>query len=295
MVNYDISQPDQRRMWFNAKVKVLSPLVCTVMAGVELTPVPDCTTVLQEECMRIEKPVRGQPSSVGRSDKGSKHIKYTPELGNRYDGIYDVVKYWPEMGKRGFREWRYLIRRDDPAPAPWTKEGKKIMGEVDYPEGYHEAQAKKDSKEAEKQWLKAENKAVGKVKHKTGKENVDKDDERKKGKGGRKRKVEDTTDVSVPQVKKAKIFEDILQSMEADELDKKLWDEVTEKKYTNKKEMTEFVESQLCCIICQDVVFQPVIIPCFHKQCLDWSWIPPAELTWTKIMRNPSTRISKRP
>ena len=22
--------------------------------------------------------------------------------------------------------WRYLLRRDDPAPAPWTKEGKQI-------------------------------------------------------------------------------------------------------------------------------------------------------------------------
>ena len=41
MVNYNISQPDQRGMWFNAKVEALRPLVCTVMAGVEQTQVPD--------------------------------------------------------------------------------------------------------------------------------------------------------------------------------------------------------------------------------------------------------------
>ena len=56
--------------------------------------------------------------------------------------------------------WRYLIRRGDPAPAPWTEEGKKRMeeggyGEVVYPEGYLEAQAEREkenaAKEAEKQ------------------------------------------------------------------------------------------------------------------------------------------------
>lgn len=36
-----------------------------------------------------------------------------------------IVKYWPEKGKSGFTVWRYLLRRDDPIPAPWTKEGKK--------------------------------------------------------------------------------------------------------------------------------------------------------------------------
>ncbi|KAF9911712.1 E3 ubiquitin-protein ligase uhrf1 [Linnemannia zychae] len=45
---------------------------------------------------------------------------YAPQAGYRYDGIYKVVKYWPETGKAGFRIWRYLMRRDDPEPAPWT-------------------------------------------------------------------------------------------------------------------------------------------------------------------------------
>lgn len=34
-----------------------------------------------------------------------------------------MVKYWPEIGKCGFLVWRYLLRRDDAEPAPWTTEG----------------------------------------------------------------------------------------------------------------------------------------------------------------------------
>lgn len=38
-----------------------------------------------------------------------------------------VVRYWPETGKSGFLVWRYMLRRDDEEPAPWTKEGKERM------------------------------------------------------------------------------------------------------------------------------------------------------------------------
>lgn len=34
------------------------------------------------------------------------------------------MKYWPERGKSGFLVWRYLLRRDDTEPEPWTREGK---------------------------------------------------------------------------------------------------------------------------------------------------------------------------
>lgn len=98
----------------------------------------------------------GKPVRVVRNVKGGKHSKYAPLEGNRYDGIYkvrraelgkehvlvarglvqrvmdllwllQVVKYWPETGKSGFLVWRYLLRRDDEEPAPWTKEGKDRM------------------------------------------------------------------------------------------------------------------------------------------------------------------------
>uniref|UniRef100_A0A8B9K838 E3 ubiquitin-protein ligase UHRF n=1 Tax=Astyanax mexicanus TaxID=7994 RepID=A0A8B9K838_ASTMX len=65
----------------------------------------------------------GKPVRVIRSSKGRRISKYAPEEGNRYDGIYKVVKYWPEIGKCGFLVWRYLLRRDDVEPAPWTPEG----------------------------------------------------------------------------------------------------------------------------------------------------------------------------
>lgn len=43
--------------------------------------------------------------------------------------------------------WRYLLRRDDPSPAPWTKEGRERIALLDlkisYPEGYLEAMKKK--------------------------------------------------------------------------------------------------------------------------------------------------------
>ena len=41
-----------------------------------------------------------------------------------------MVKYWPEKGKSGFLVWRYLLRRDDPSPAPWTSAGKKKIKEL---------------------------------------------------------------------------------------------------------------------------------------------------------------------
>lgn len=47
----------------------------------------------------------------------------------RYDGIYKVVKYYPKHGANGLLVWRFLLRRDDPEPAPWTEEGKRIIEE----------------------------------------------------------------------------------------------------------------------------------------------------------------------
>lgn len=57
-----------------------------------------------------------------------------------------MVKYYPEKGESGFRIWKFLLRRDDPVPAPWTKQGKariKALGlKLIYPDGYLEAMAK---------------------------------------------------------------------------------------------------------------------------------------------------------
>lgn len=69
------------------------------------------------------KPIRLLRSGNGR--KSSQRSPYLPKIGIRYDGIYRVVKYWPEKSSTcDFNIWRFLLRRDDPIPAPWTKEGK---------------------------------------------------------------------------------------------------------------------------------------------------------------------------
>ena len=59
-----------------------------------------------------------------------------------------MVKYWPQKGQDGLLFCRYLLQRDDNAPAPWTKEGKKRIeeggwGEMQYPENYQQTHAKK--------------------------------------------------------------------------------------------------------------------------------------------------------
>jgi len=40
------------------------------------------------------------------------------------------VKYYPLTGISGFIIWRFVLRRDDPIPAPWTPAGKKRMAEL---------------------------------------------------------------------------------------------------------------------------------------------------------------------
>lgn len=80
----------------------------------------------------------GKPVRVVRNYKLAKHSKFAPKEGNRYDGLYKVVKYFPQVGKSGFIVWRYLLRRDDPAAAPWEKAGRELP--MLYPLGYLEAQ-----------------------------------------------------------------------------------------------------------------------------------------------------------
>jgi len=218
---------------------------------------------------------KGKPIRVVRGYKGAKHSKYAPAEGNRYDGIYKVVKYWPEKGKAGFIVWRYLIRRDDPTPAPWTDEGKKLMedggyGEVRYPEGYHEALAEKAKEKAAKDAEKAKSDGT----------------KEKRGKVSKRKVLDDVTSI-VSNSKKSKIGEenapksrfklsaDLLKAMKEDKLNEKVWKDVIGKEYSIRKDLTEYVETQFCCIICQDVVFQPVTTPCLHnvcKPCLDRSF-----------------------
>jgi len=194
----------------------------------------------------------GEPIRVLRSYKGKKHSDFAPDAGVRYDGIYKVVKYWQATGEAGFKVWRYLLRRDDPVPAPWTEEGIERIEqkgyELVYPDGYLEAQAEKEK----------EDKKAGKRK-KGGSTSTDDEDK------------EEESEVR-PKAKKPKIAFKLSKEwkklMDADGVNATLWKEVQAKEVSNEKEFCDAVEEALTCMICMDVVFKPVTTPCRHNACL---------------------------
>ncbi|XP_036378157.1 E3 ubiquitin-protein ligase UHRF1 [Megalops cyprinoides] len=200
----------------------------------------------------------GKPVRVVRSSKGRKHSKYCPEDGNRYDGIYKVVKYWPEQGKSGFLVWRYLLKRNDDEPAPWTRDGKerikKLGLTMQYPEGYLEAVA---AKEKEK-----ENKNEEEV-----------PDTPSKGKRKRKSQAE-TEEKTSPnkntpkkvKVEAYKLTREQKALIKEDELNKKLWDEAMSSLTLGPRFLNK-VEEIFLCICCQEVVYQPITTECQHNVC----------------------------
>ncbi|XP_051499341.1 E3 ubiquitin-protein ligase UHRF2 isoform X4 [Apus apus] len=205
----------------------------------------------------------GKPVRVVRSSKGRRISKYAPEEGNRYDGIYKVVKYWPEIGKCGFLVWRYLLRRDDIEPAPWTSEGmersKKLGLSVQYPEGYLEAMASKEKKDrVKKQTVKQEP---------TSQSN-----------GNQKRTIDDAGIEEPTNTPKAMRMGDggkgeafqLTQEQQwlirEDCMNQKLWDEVL----ASLKEGPNFLkklEQSFMCVCCQELVYQPVTTECLHNVC----------------------------
>ncbi|XP_022071118.1 E3 ubiquitin-protein ligase UHRF2 [Acanthochromis polyacanthus] len=237
----------------------------------------------------------GKPVRVVRSSKGRRISKYAPEEGNRYDGIYKVVKYWPEIGKCGYLVWRYLLRRDDMEPAPWTPEGveriKKLGLAVQYPPGYLSAMANKTKKEAC-----ARPGRGGRTKHYPGrgrprrqrkikeKEEIDEEEEEEnpvenmeeeapQSNGEQKTTGEsESSPVAEPPSKRVKIEETFQLSEQQQQLiredtaNKKLWDEAME----NLKEGPNFLrkmEQIFMCVCCQELAFQPITTVCSHNVC----------------------------
>merc|ERR1712012_781440 len=161
-------------------------------------------------------------------------------------------------GQAGFLVWRYLLRRDDEAPAPWTKEGKKRIeeggwGEMQYPENYHETQAKKLAEKAAKLSDK-ENQGEEKVK-------------------GKKRKISEEVEplgnsksAKISTIK-YKIAADLVKAMKEDKLNSKVWKEVQCQEFKTRKELVEYVENEFSCIVCMSVVTAPVTLKCLHNFC----------------------------
>ncbi|XP_034402508.1 E3 ubiquitin-protein ligase UHRF2-like isoform X1 [Cyclopterus lumpus] len=237
----------------------------------------------------------GKPVRVVRSSKGRRISKYAPEEGNRYDGIYKVVKYWPEIGKCGYLVWRYLLRRDDLEPAPWTPEGleriKKLGLSVQYPPGYLAAMANKTKKEAC-----ARPGRGGRTKHYPGrgrprrrklkdKEENDEEDEdeqpmtsveeeepQSNGEQNTTRESAESSPAAEPPSKKVKIEETFQLSEQQQQLiredtaNKKLWDEAMG--YLKEgQNFLQKMEPLFMCVCCQELAFQPITTACSHNVC----------------------------
>ncbi|XP_038589528.1 E3 ubiquitin-protein ligase UHRF2-like isoform X1 [Micropterus salmoides] len=238
----------------------------------------------------------GKPVRVVRSSKGRRISKYAPEEGNRYDGIYKVVKYWPEIGKCGYLVWRYLLRRDDLEPAPWTPEGleriQKLGLAVQYPPGYLAAMANKTKKEAcarpgrggrSKHYPgRGRPRRQRKIKEKEENDEEEEDeqqmasveDEEEPQSNGEQKTTRDSesSPPAEPPSKRMKIEETFhlseqqQQLIREDTANKKLWDEAME----NLKEGPNFLrkmEQIFMCVCCQELAFQPITTVCSHNVC----------------------------
>ncbi|KAK2491768.1 hypothetical protein MC885_011406, partial [Smutsia gigantea] len=222
----------------------------------------------------------GKPVRVVRNVKGRKHSKYAPMEGNRYDGIYKVVRYWPEKGKSGFLVWRYLLRRDDTEPGPWTKEGKdrikKLGLTMQYPEGYLEALARK---EKEKENSQREAQEEEEEEEEEGFTSPRKGAGKRRSQAAEGGKSSPRSPQGTPKKSKVEPYSLTAQQnnlIKEDKSNTKLWSEVLKslkdglfQKFLSK------VEETFQCICCQELVFRPITTVCRHnvcKDCLDRSF-----------------------
>ncbi|KAL1513520.1 hypothetical protein ABEB36_002922 [Hypothenemus hampei] len=187
----------------------------------------------------------GKPVRVVRNCK-MKDSKYAPEDGYRYDGIYKVVKYYPELGKAGYRIWRYLLRRDDPSPAPWEPNAPRF--DIIYQDGYLESQEANSDK-------KLNNKSLNQ---------------------GKKRKLNNTNTNSLLTLfhKKQKTNDNLFKldptvsmAIDRDVANKHLWIECLKIVEQGKIQFLKAVEETFKCIICFSLILKPVTLECGHTLC----------------------------
>ncbi|XP_076763687.1 ubiquitin-like with PHD and ring finger domains 1 [Xylocopa sonorina] len=190
----------------------------------------------------------GIPVRVVRNFKLAKYSKYAPQEGNRYDGIYKVVKYYPDTGKSGFRVWRYLLRRDDPAPAPWTKEGKARIAALGlkpmYPDGYLEAMAKSNNKTNKKRNILTEG---------------DKSTSSRNEEPPKKKQKRECYELE----------NEVVKYIEKDEANAKLWDECRKALPDGKSAFLQQISERFTCPCCLELVYNPVTISCSHNICFN--------------------------
>ncbi|XP_058797408.1 E3 ubiquitin-protein ligase UHRF1-like isoform X2 [Phymastichus coffea] len=179
----------------------------------------------------------GIPVRVIRNYKLAKFSQYAPTEGNRYDGLYKVVKYYPEIDKSGFRIWRFLLRRDDPAPPPWTH-----IDELTCLRSSLSNNNVIESIETKKSQLKVCN----------------------------KNKKLDDEDKIMSKKKEAEHYyldSNISRLIEKDYVNSKLWDHCKSYLPNGKKSFLNQVLLSLKCVCCHELVIKPVTTPCAHNIC----------------------------
>jgi len=205
---------------------------------------------------------KGKPVRVVRNYKLKKHSKYAPQLGNRYDGIYKVVKYYPETGISGFTVWRFVLRRDDPTPAPWTVQGKKLIArlglELTYPENYVPIS----------EWNNIKSKLTSSKNKRTLEDTKIEDNELSDNIESKSLKKGYNIKCSGKKIKlRYELEKEAEQLIIADESNKKYWDDCKELLDNGKKAFLERVEETFLCICCQEIVFDPITTDCSHNIC----------------------------
>ncbi|KAJ1898919.1 hypothetical protein LPJ81_004240 [Coemansia sp. IMI 209127] len=200
-----------------------------------------CSTPVDEKIGGEAKDWKqSSPIRVCRSYKLSKqHPRFAPREGVRYDGMYRIVKYWKERGVSGFYVWRYLFRRDDPEPSPWTEEGRihiarlglRMIGDETNLSRNKDGKRKRDGEAA----------------------SATANESRKKG--------------GIP----AHIYKPTLELTELIRLDKanvRLWENMNELQFESESAYLESLSGQmLVCPICQELVQHPCTTSCGHNIC----------------------------
>ncbi|KAJ2559780.1 hypothetical protein EV175_000165 [Coemansia sp. RSA 1933] len=190
---------------------------------------------------------QSSPIRVCRSYKLAKvHPRYAPDEGVRYDGLYRIVKYWKERGVSGFYVWRYLFRRDDPEPSPWTEEGKvrvahlglRMIGDDTNLSRNKDGKRKRPNGEA----------ASGKAGESTGSSPA-----RNKG----------STPINI-----YKPAPELTELIRLDKANARLWSNMSELQFESESAYLESLTgSMLVCPICQELVQHPCTTSCGHNIC----------------------------
>lgn len=228
---------------------------------------PSCTDCKYDQiCAACSARWReGKPIRVlrkGGKGKGGKiHSEFAPPEGVRYDGLYKVVDFWPEKGKAGFIVWRYRLRRDDPEPAPWSKDGKlnakRLYQKAKEALEVAAGNAPQKRKSAENKETKKKSTNVKKSKREEPSDDEQEDDQQEEEpkKSTKKQKLDaDTVPASAKKL------------MDKDTLNAKFWQQVKEED-PSLSQLLKKTEEQFKCTICFENMNQLITTPCSHQFC----------------------------